>query len=59
MLLLIKKGEKIILEKPNKFARKLQDEFEDVQLISESSLKKVWLNKNDEVWNRYLKGRKK
>ncbi len=55
-LLLIKKGEKIILEKPKKFVRVLQDEFEDIQEISESSLKKLWLNKRDEIWNRYLKG---
>jgi len=33
-LLLTKKGEKIILEKPVKFARKLQGEFKDVQQIS-------------------------
>jgi len=58
-LLLIKKGEKIILEKPKKFARSLRDEFEDLQQISESSLKKLWLNKNDEVWNSYLKGKPK
>jgi AbrB family looped-hinge helix DNA binding protein len=58
-LLLIKKGEKIILEKPKKFAGTLQDEFEDVEQISEASLKKLWLNKSDEIWNTYLKGSKK
>ena len=58
-LLLIKKGEKIVLEKPKKFGRTLQDEFEDVPQISESSLKKLWLNKSDEIWNTYLKGSKK
>ncbi len=58
-LLLIKKGEKMILEKPKKFARTLRDEFEDVQQVSESSLKKLWLNKKDEVWDSYLKGNKK
>jgi AbrB family looped-hinge helix DNA binding protein len=54
-LLLIMKGEKIILEKPKKFVRALRSEFDDVQQISESSLKKLWLNKSDEVWNSYLK----
>ena len=58
-LLLIKKGEKIILEKPKKFAASLKDEFEDVQRISETSLKKLWLNKSDEIWNTYLKSSKK
>lgn len=57
--MLIKKGEKIILEKPKKFARTLQDEFDDVEQISESDLKKIWLNKSDEIWNTYLKGSKK
>jgi len=54
-LLLIKKGEKIILEKPKKIERTLRDEFQDVRQISESSLKKLWLNKSDEIWNTYLK----
>jgi len=58
-LLLIKKGEKIILEKPKKLKRVLEDEFEDVQQLSEYSLKKLWLNKSDEIWNTYLKGSKK
>ena len=57
--MLIKKGKKIILEKPKKFARSLQSEFEDVERISETSLKKLWLNKSDEVWNTYLKSSKK
>ena len=59
-LLLIKKGEKIMLEKPKKFAHKLEDEFEDVERISESSLKKLWMNKSDDqVWNSYLTSPKK
>jgi AbrB family looped-hinge helix DNA binding protein len=58
-LLLIKKGEKIILEKPKKFEGTLRDEFEDVEQISEASLKKLWLNKSDEIWNTYLKGSSK
>jgi AbrB family looped-hinge helix DNA binding protein len=58
-LLLIWKGEKIILEKPKKFRRTLENEFEDVRQISESALKKVWLNKSDEIWNSYLKGSQK
>jgi AbrB family looped-hinge helix DNA binding protein len=56
-LLLIKKGEKIILEKPKKFPRGLADEFEDIERLSESSLKKLWLNKSDEIWNRYLRAK--
>ena len=58
-LLLIKKGEKLILERPKKFAKTLRNEFEDVQRISESTLKKLWLNKSDEIWNTYLKSDRK
>lgn len=49
-LLMIRKGSKIVLEKPEKVARKLNDEFKDVERISELSLKKLWLNKDDYVW---------
>lgn len=54
-MFLIKKGGKIILEKPEMAARKFKDEFRDIQSISERSLRKLWQNKSDEVWNQYLK----
>lgn len=54
-ILLIRKGGKIILEKPEMAARKFKDEFRDVQSLSERSLRKLWQNKGDEVWNQYLK----
>ncbi len=50
-LVLIRKGNKILLEKAEKVARRLEGEFADVSAISEHSLKKIWLNKKDEVWN--------
>ncbi len=54
-ILLIKKGGKIILEKPESVAKKFKDEFTDVQSISERSLRKLWMNKGDKVWAQYLK----
>ena len=54
-IILIRKGQKIILEKPEWIAKKLKDEFADVQSQSEQSLRKLWLNKDDEIWNVYLK----
>ncbi|MGI0062595.1 MAG: AbrB/MazE/SpoVT family DNA-binding domain-containing protein [Nitrosotalea sp.] len=54
-MVLIKKGEKIILVKPERIAKRLKDDFTDVQLQSEQSLRKLWLNKGDEIWNMYLK----
>ncbi|MEX0656197.1 MAG: hypothetical protein WD154_01450 [Nitrosopumilaceae archaeon] len=34
---------------------KIQDKFDDIQKFSEISLKKIWMNKKDEIWNQYLK----
>ncbi|MDG6925016.1 MAG: AbrB/MazE/SpoVT family DNA-binding domain-containing protein [Nitrososphaerota archaeon] len=53
-LLLIAKGHKIVLEKSERMAKLLEDEFADVQAISEASLSRLWLNEDDEVWNKYL-----
>jgi len=54
-LLLIRKGKKILLEKQENIMTKIQDEFDDIQEFSEISLKKIWMNKKDEIWNQYLK----
>lgn len=54
-ILLIIKGGKIILEKPERVAKKFKDEFTDVQSLSERSLRKLWMNKDDEIWAQYLK----
>ncbi len=31
------------------------DDFTDVKSISEQSLRKLWLNKGDDIWNQYIK----
>jgi AbrB family looped-hinge helix DNA binding protein len=54
-LLLIRKGQKIVLEKPRRMEKVLEDEFADLQDISESSLRRLWLRKREDVWDRYLK----
>lgn len=54
-ILLIKKGKKILLEKQENIAKKIEDELKDLSSFSENSLKKLWLNKEDEIWNQYLK----
>lgn len=54
-IILIRKGDKIILEKSERITKRLNDEFADIQSLSERSLRKLWLNKNDEIWNQYLK----
>ncbi|MBI4015874.1 MAG: AbrB/MazE/SpoVT family DNA-binding domain-containing protein [Candidatus Aenigmarchaeota archaeon] len=57
-LLLISKDKNIILEKPEIAIRKI-DTFEDIQKAAELSVKALWNNKEDEIWNLYLKGGKK
>lgn len=58
-LLLIRKGRRIVLEKPERVIELLEDEFADVEGITEASLGNIWLKKGEDVWNQYLKGRKK
>jgi hypothetical protein len=57
-LLLIKKGKRLLLEKPEEFAKEVKKEFNDLLSITEASLKKLWMNKEDEIWNEYLKSGK-
>ncbi|TBR23893.1 MAG: AbrB/MazE/SpoVT family DNA-binding domain-containing protein [Candidatus Nitrosotenuis sp.] len=54
-LVMIVKGHKIILEKSNNIALLLDGEFRDVRTLTESALKKIWVNKHDEKWNKYDK----
>jgi AbrB family looped-hinge helix DNA binding protein len=54
-LLLIRKGQKIVLEKPQRIVEALENEFADLQDISEASLRRMWLKKKEDVWDRYLK----
>lgn len=54
-LFLIQKDSKILLTKVETLEKDIEDEFKDILLFSEKSLKKLWSFKGDEVWNRYLK----
>ena len=45
---------KILLEKQQKVSDKMKGEFRDVLHFSEQSLKEVWDNSEDEIWNQYL-----
>lgn len=57
-LLLVKKGRKIMLEKPQRLAKSVEDDFKDLLVLSEHTAKKLWDNKEDEIWNEYLKDKK-
>ncbi len=58
-ILLVRKGRKILLEKPEGVIELLGDEFADIQSITEASLGRIWLKKEEDIWNQYLKARKK
>lgn len=58
-LLLVKRGKRIMLEKPQEFAKKTKREFDDLLYWTEQALKKLWLNKEDDIWDEYLKSGKK
>ncbi|OGI15244.1 hypothetical protein A3K63_04205 [Candidatus Micrarchaeota archaeon RBG_16_49_10] len=50
-LLVVQKGERIMLTKISDFFRKLDPEFPDMAFHAQESLKGVWDNDEDEVWN--------
>ncbi len=58
-LLLIRKGRRIVLEKPDRVIELLEDEFADIQRITEASLGRIWLKREEDIWNQYLKMRNK
>ncbi len=54
----ISEGDELILTRANNsiVLRKIrQDDFKDLLIHSEKALKKIWDNKDDEIWNSYLK----
>lgn len=54
-LLLIRKGNKILLQKVNGIISQVTDDFKDFEAITEDSLKKFWENEPDDIWEQYLK----
>ena len=54
-LVIIQIGNKLLLEKAQEVEQKMKDDFKDILKFSEKSLKEVWGNKSDDVWNQYLK----
>ena len=57
-LLPVKKGKRIMLEKASDLSEKLNDEFDDLLTLTENSLRKIWDNREDEIWKCYLKDKK-
>ena len=54
-LILIQAGKKILIEAAGNVSKKAEDDFSDIIKLSEKSLIKLWDNKSDEIWNKYLR----
>ena len=54
-LIIVQDNGRILLEKAKKISTKMIDDFKDLLKFSEKSLKSVWDNKQDDIWNSYLK----
>ncbi len=54
-LLIIQQDGRILLEKSQRINALIQDDFKDMLKLSEKSLKKIWGNKKDNVWGKYVK----
>ena len=54
-LVIFESNGKILIEKSHKVSAKMKDHFKDLMIFSEQALKDVWSNKQDEIWNSYLK----
>jgi len=50
-LILVQKDDKILLEKSSSA---LEDDFRDIMLLSEKSLREIWDNEEDDIWAEYL-----
>ncbi len=51
-LLLVKKGDKILIEKSSKVSKIFANEFNFMLKHAEKVSRKLWENKEDEIWNR-------
>ncbi|NQZ84971.1 MAG: AbrB/MazE/SpoVT family DNA-binding domain-containing protein [Nanoarchaeales archaeon] len=54
-LLIVENNGKLLIEKVDKLALKVIDDFSDFPQLTEKSLSEIWDNKEDEIWNQYLK----
>ena len=50
-LILVQKGNKILIEPVKRVKKYIEDDFSDLLKLSEKSLMKLWDNQEDEVWD--------
>ncbi len=54
-LVIVLEGKKLLIRKVSDVSQSMEDGFEGVVRYSERSLEEIWDNREDDVWNRYLK----
>ena len=54
-LVVIQNGGRILIEKSLNLSKKMNEDFKDLLYYTEHSLKEVWDNPADDIWNQYLK----
>jgi len=54
-LILSHSADVILLEKQERLEPIIEDDMKDILKLTEKSLKEVWDNKEDDIWNVYLK----
>lgn len=54
-LLLFQKDDQILIQRAKKVSKLIEDNFSDILMLSQNSLKDVWDNKEDDCWGIYLK----
>ena len=53
-LILTAKNEKILIQKATNIKKHMMNDFDDLLQYSELSLAKLWNNKKDNIWEKYL-----
>ena len=53
-LILTAKNEKILIQKATNIKKYMMNNFDDLLRYSELSLAKLWNNKKDNIWEKYL-----
>ena len=54
-LVIILKDKRLLISKVTDASQLIEDDFADTIQHSENSLKEVWDNEADDVWNKYMK----
>jgi len=52
-LVLTAKNKKLLIQKATNLEKHMEDDFSDLLKHSESTLKKLWLNKEDDIWDKW------